>query len=291
MVQQLGSGSQSGEGPDTPELVCWKIWGGNGHVETPVAIPGLRGTLYSRPCEGSQGGDLYFLSACGSGALARMCIADVTGHGASVATYSAWLEEVFSKHIHRASPSRVLREVNRRATARGLEVMSTAVCLSYNSLNGQLAYCNAGHPPIRLCRAGHAAWEPLEAGKDSDTALTNMPLAVHDQTEYPVGRCRLAPGDRLLIHTDGLTEIQDRERRQLGESLWRSVASVGNDGTVDDVLDAIQAEVSRAQCDQVGESDDITVIVLEALPYQGSNRYALFVRNNFNRLADAIASR
>ena len=75
------------------ELVCWKVWGGNGQVDAPISIPGLRGQLYSRPCGSDRGGDVYYLSACGSGALARLCIADVTGHGSSVATFSAWLEE------------------------------------------------------------------------------------------------------------------------------------------------------------------------------------------------------
>jgi phosphoserine phosphatase RsbU/P len=188
MTTASTNASTQTESPPATELVCWKVWGGNGQADVAVSIPGLRGQLYSRPCGSERGGDLYYLSACGSGALARMCIADVTGHGESVATFSGWLEEVFGKHIHRASPAVVLREVNRRAADRGLEVMSTAVCLSYNSLNGHLAFCNAGHPHVRLCRAGERNWQSLSVPEISAGQLDNLPLAVVSGAGYTIGR-------------------------------------------------------------------------------------------------------
>jgi len=268
-----------------PDLVCWKIWGGNGQTETPVSIPGLRGALYSRPCGGGRGGDLYYLSACGSGALARVCVADVTGHGESVATFSGWLEEVFSRHIHRASPAAILEEVNRRATSRGLDVMSTAVCLSYNSLNGRLAFCNAGHPPVRICRAGQDGWVPLAF--EAEGGLSNMPLAVHDATRYTIGRTQLQPGDRLLIHTDGVTEVHDAAGRQLGETLWEAGHAPAGRAGLAEVIAAFREAVT-VHAGGKAEEDDVTLLVLEALPYQRSNRYSLFLRNNLKRLAQRL---
>ncbi|MBX3180503.1 MAG: serine/threonine-protein phosphatase [Candidatus Hydrogenedentes bacterium] len=268
-----------------PQLVCWKVWGGNGQMEAPVAIPGLRGFLYSRPSGSEQGGDVYYLSACGSGALARLCVADVTGHGQSVATFSGWLEEVFSKHIHRASPSGVLREVNRRAVERGLELMSTAVCLSYNSLNGKLAFCSAGHPPVRICRAGESAWKPLRV--EDGAGLCNVPLAVDASATYAISRCQLRPGDRLIVHTDGLTEAQDANGQLLGEAVWAAGRVPGCDAPLESVLEAIKAAVAE-HVPGGAAGDDITVLVLEALPYQSSNRYALFLKNNFPRFARAL---
>ncbi len=270
------------------ELVCWKVWGGNGQVDVPIAIPGLRGRLYSRPAESDQGGDLYYLSACGSGALARMCVADVTGHGSSVATFSAWLEEVFSSHIHRANPSAVLRKVNERAASRGLEVMSTAICLSYNSLNGRLAYCNAGHPPIRICRAGRDTWEPLRLERDSSNRLSNVPLAVDGTADFTMGRTQLRPGDRLLIHTDGLTEAFNEQRTQLGASLWTSEGLPGSNVSIDGCLGTIQRVLAAHTGNADDMQDDVTFMIVEALPYQRGNRYSLLVKNNFNRLVRAL---
>ena len=270
------------------ELVCWKVWGGNGQVDVPIAIPGLRGRLSSRPAESDQGGDVYYLSACGSGALARMCVADVSGHGSSVATFSAWLEEVFSSHIHRANPSAVLRKVNERAASRGLEVMSTAICISYNSLNGRLAYCNAGHPPIRICRAGTDTWEPLRLERDASTRLTNLPLAVAGTADFTIGRTQLHPGDRLLIHTDGLTEAFNDQRTQLGASLWTSEELPGSDVSLDGNLEAIQRLLASHTANTDDMQDDVTLMIVEALPYQRGNRYLLLVKNNFNRIVRAL---
>lgn len=267
-----------------PELVCWKVWGGNGQIEAPVAIPGLRGALYSQPCNSNRGGDLYYLSACGSGVLARLCLADVTGHGENVATFSGWLEEVFSKHIHRASPTKVLREVNRRAVRRGLELMSTAVCLGYNSLNGQLAYCNAGHPPIRLCRHGEETWEPLEIHAVDSGRLFNLPLAVDADVRYTPGKLQLNPGDRLLLHTDGLTEALDGAGRQLGTSIWEPGRIPGSGAPVADVMRAINEAVAVHAAGVPERHDDVTVMVLEVQPYQTNGRLTLFVKNNFDRL-------
>ena len=288
MDERTDSSATVGAAPPTQNLVCWKVWGGNGKAEVALSIPGLRGYLYSQPCDSERGGDLYYLSACGSGALARLCVADVTGHGESVATFSGWLEEVFSRHIHRASPSGVLREVNRRATARGLEVMSTAVCLSYNSLNGHLTFCNAGHPPIRLCRRGENAWQPVTIHDANERRLFNLPLAVDAEVRYTLGTLRLNPGDRLLVHTDGLTEARDSAGRQLGESLWDQGQLPGSDAPVPAIMEAIQAAVTAHMAGQPDPHDDVTVMVLEVQPYQTSNRYALLLKNNYDRLAQSV---
>jgi len=283
------SGVAASSEPALPELVRWKVWGGNGKIDAPVAIPGLEGLLYSRPCESDRGGDLYYLSACGSGALARVCVADVTGHGESVSTFSGWLEEVFSRHIHRASPSVVLRDVNQRAAERGLALMSTAICFSYNSLNGWLSYCCAGHPPVRLCRAGEETWEPLFVEDNTGEELYNLPLAVDRGSRYTVGELQLVPGDRLLIHTDGLIEFMKPDGRQLGEVLWQPGRVPGSSATVEEVLRALRNAVG---IDQEGTNleDDLTIMVLEVLPYQVSGRCALFLKNNLYRMARTLLS-
>ena len=55
--------------PTELQLVCSEIWGGNRPVSTPVDLPGMRGVLYSEPADGRKGGDVHYLSVCGSGVL------------------------------------------------------------------------------------------------------------------------------------------------------------------------------------------------------------------------------
>ena len=76
--------SESTPAPPTG-FACGEVRGGNGTIHAQVALPGLRGVLYSRPCAGASGGDIHYLSVCGSGLLARVCLADVAWHGSAVA--------------------------------------------------------------------------------------------------------------------------------------------------------------------------------------------------------------
>ena len=38
-----------------PEFVCAEVWGGNRPVNAPIDLPGVRGWVYSHPCEGGRG--------------------------------------------------------------------------------------------------------------------------------------------------------------------------------------------------------------------------------------------
>jgi sigma-B regulation protein RsbU (phosphoserine phosphatase) len=207
-----------------------------------------------------------------------MCVADVTGHGAEVAEFSGWLEEAFSAHIHRASPAGVLRAVNKRATKRGLEVMSTGICLSYNSLNGTLRYCSAGHPPIRLRRADGHEWEPLTLPRRESP--WNLPMGIDEQTRFDVGRIQLRSGDQLLIYTDGLTEAHDPQGRQLGDTMWNASCLRDPNVSTDDRAHGLRELWSSHTGESMSAQDDLTLAVLECLPYQAGNRYSLFLRNN-----------
>src|SRR5512139_242502 len=55
---------------DRARLACAEVRGGNHPIYDVVELPGLRGVLYSNPCAGARGGDVHYLSVCGSGLLA-----------------------------------------------------------------------------------------------------------------------------------------------------------------------------------------------------------------------------
>lgn len=264
-------------------LACRKIWGGNARTSVPVSMPGLAGVLRAIPKGNPTGGDLYYLSACGAGVMSRLCIADVRGHGAPVADFAAWLERVFSAHMNRHSPSGVLREVNQRALKRGLQLMSTALCMSYNSLNGRLIFCNAGHPHLRVCRAGGDRWEALEVVARDSRSPWNVPLAVTPEARFSVAKTRLNPGDRILIHTDGLTEAHDAGGRQLGETLWEPGRLPGSGATPREIGDRLMAALRGHLANPEEADDDVTFTVLEVLPYQRGTSLTALLRHRFAR--------
>ena len=257
-------------------LVCWKVWGGNESASVDVHIPGLRGVLHATPHKAETGGDVYYMSACGSGAIARLCLADVSGHGEEASLISSWLEETFSRNIHRENPNTVLKAVNARAHAYGYDAMSTALCLSYNSLTGAIHFGNAGHPHMLLCRSGSDSWEELKPPEPTAEGIWNVPLAVKKDAKYAMGKERLHPGDRLLLYTDGVVEARDASGKQIGDDIW---ASVPTDGKPEVQLETLLAEYRAHIGAEEASQDDITLILLEVQPYQEGNRFYLFYRN------------
>ena len=70
---------------DATRIQCMEVWGGNHAVATAVEVAGLDTWILSQPYEGDrEGGDIHYVSTCGSGRVSRFVVADVSGHGANV---------------------------------------------------------------------------------------------------------------------------------------------------------------------------------------------------------------
>src|SRR5215510_5854058 len=72
------------------QMSCMEVWGGSQLTERGVEFSGLDAWVYSKPYGQSQrGGDVYYASSCATGRITRFLIADVAGHGGSVAATAA----------------------------------------------------------------------------------------------------------------------------------------------------------------------------------------------------------
>ena len=69
------------------QLECLEVWGGNKRVDHAIELPGLEGWIHSDPVEpANMGGDVHYVSVCSKGIISRFALADVCGHGRSIAT-------------------------------------------------------------------------------------------------------------------------------------------------------------------------------------------------------------
>src|SRR5262249_55025108 len=129
-------------------LQCMEIWGGFEPVERAVTTPGLDLWVYSQPVHGDQeGGDVYYVTLCGGGVITRIAVADVSGHGASVARFSSLLRTLLRKHINHKSQRRLVERLNREFSEMArLSRFATAVVITYLASTDRLSVCNAGHP-------------------------------------------------------------------------------------------------------------------------------------------------
>ena len=72
----------------------------------------------------------------------------------------------------------------------------------YDSLDhgGKFSYVNAAHCPPIVVRADATQTE-LEA--------TGMPVGLVETAEFAVAEHQLAPGDKVVVYSDGVTEAQN----------------------------------------------------------------------------------
>ncbi|MFZ5570522.1 MAG: hypothetical protein ACOZF0_08955 [Thermodesulfobacteriota bacterium] len=80
-------------------LECKDLWGGIRSQDLEVSAGKVIGSIYSAPCEGGKGGDIYFFGVCRGGIITRLAIADVTGHGETVSEVSQYVYNSLKAHM------------------------------------------------------------------------------------------------------------------------------------------------------------------------------------------------
>ena len=177
----------------------------------PKVIPQLPGYEIAGAWQPAQniGGDYYDVLAFEEATLG-LCIADVAGKGLPAALLMSNLQAAVRGL---ASPSLPPDGLCMRLNS--LVCHNTGndrfITFFYAELDGPariLRYSNAGHnAPIVLHRDG--SHERLEAGGGV--------LGVFPHQDFAAGAAQLAPGDRMILFTDGVTEASDRTGEEYGE--------------------------------------------------------------------------
>ena len=205
--------------PEQHTLQCMEIWGGIEPVERTLATPGLDVWVFSQPFQGDeQGGDVHYVTLCGGGVITRIVVADVSGHGASVAEFSSSLRTLLRKNINQKSQKRLVGQLNRQfAELAGLRRFATALVTTYLASTDRIAICNAGHPAPLYYRAADGRWSLISPEAGNPGELTNLPLGLDDETRYPTVNLELGRGDLVVFYTDAMIEAADPEGRLLGE--------------------------------------------------------------------------
>jgi len=206
------------------------------------------------------GGDLYDFFMLDPNHL-FFSVGDVSDKGVPAALFMAVTKTLMKGIAEQGStPADVLDRVNAELCQNNETVMFvTLVCGILDVATGDLVYSNAGHNPPALLRAGkRPEFLPLPPG---------LVLGVAEEAAFETRSIRLAPGDRLLLYTDGVTEAMDAnqqlfsDERLLRETTWMAVE------TPRQMVERLMAAV-HAYAGGTAQSDDITVL---ALQYKGSH--------------------
>src|SRR5262249_52195841 len=155
-----------------------------------------------------------FVTLCGGGVITRVVVADVSGHGSSVAEFSSMLRALLRKHINHKDQSRLVGRLNQEfAEMARLRRFATAVVATYLTSTDELSVSNAGHPRPLHYRAEDGTWSALVPEAAGPGQLANLPLGIDDETHYAEARLRLGRGDLVVYYTDALIEAADGSGR------------------------------------------------------------------------------
>jgi sigma-B regulation protein RsbU (phosphoserine phosphatase) len=116
--------------------------------------------------------------------------------------------------------------------------------------SGALLYINCGHHPPVIVRAdgGRTLLPP-----------TGPAVGMWPDSAFSLGHAFLAPGDSLLVYTDGVVEARDEDGRQLGTD--RVLAAAGPATSAETLLDGVDSVLHR-HVGAAEQSDDITMLGL-----------------------------
>jgi len=198
------------------------------------------------------GGDHYDFLDFGSGRL-RLALADISGKGMSAALLMANLQANLRGQYALAleDVARLLQSVNllfyRNTETNHYATMFFAI---YDDGTRRLRYVNCGHNPPILVRANG----PVER-----LAATATVLGLFEKWECTVAECELAPGDVLVIYSDGISEAGPNEEEEFGEERLIMTIRRRQRQSAGEILDNILSDVQQVSGGR--QADDMTLIV------------------------------
>lgn len=248
---------------DVFQLACLEIRGGNRLAEYHAQLPGLEAWVSCRPLlPAVRGGDLYYLSVCSQGAISRVTIADVAGHGESVSAVAENLREALREHTDDWDQSALIRQLNDgflKGSTGGQ--FATAFLLSHYAVTGETLFTNAGHMPPLWRRAALNQWSFLEDATPYSKEIADLPLGMIPGTAYRQTGVQLEPGDLLILYTDGVNESCDAHGEQLGIEGLLEIANGLPTGSAAAAGEALVSAVERFR-GPAAPMDDETIIAL-----------------------------
>ncbi|HYX67874.1 MAG TPA: SpoIIE family protein phosphatase [Terriglobales bacterium] len=190
------------------------------------------------------GGDFYDVIVTEKGLA--MVITDVCGKGISAAILASIIQGmVYSQLMAQLPLQEVVTSANRFLCQKELGAKYATVIVGRLSPAGELEFVNCGHVQPLL----------VSEGKVVRLQNSNFPVGLLPDATYEAGSCRLKPGDRLIMVTDGVTEAENAAGDFFGdERLEQAAAAPAPFQAIFDAVNAFRGEVPL--------SDDCTVFEL-----------------------------
>jgi sigma-B regulation protein RsbU (phosphoserine phosphatase) len=236
------------------EIQTWLLPG------APPQIPGISVAYTTRPAN-TVAGDYYDVfprpGATNEENRVVFAVADVAGKSIPaamlMATFQASLKTLSTAQV--ALPE-LVANMNKYAcsNSQGGLRFTTAFLAEYDPARRVFHYINAGHNNPIL-RRSNGAIERLDVG--------GLPLGIQPEAKYESASIALAPGDWLIIFTDGLVEAENARQEEFGETRLLSALQAGVSATPKGFLDQLMANLDLF-VGATPQHDDVTCLLVKA---------------------------
>ncbi len=181
--------------------------------------------------------------------ILELVLVDVSGKGIAAGTRSLLLSGAFGGLLGSMAYDRFLPAANSYLLRQHWdEGFATAAHAMINLSTGEFSLGSAGHPPAVRFSAGSGRWEVLEGDE-------GPVLGVTEGFDFPRVRGRLGRGDALLIYTDGVIEVRNRDLRDgIDRMLGTAERMIGKG------FEGMAAKMCTAA--RAGETDDRAAVLV-----------------------------
>ncbi|KGE71561.1 PP2C family protein-serine/threonine phosphatase [Spirochaeta lutea] len=211
---------------------------------------------FSIPAKGVSG-DYYDIIPLTRAGKLGLVICDVAGKGVPASLIMVMIRTIV--HLVAAGTkdaSKVLTWINRGiAGSIDIERFATLSYMTYDPETGVMEYSNAGHHPLVVLRRESKKIERIDA--------PGLPIGLERDAKYERKVLKLAPGDVVMVYTDGIIEAMNPAGEQYEEERLQAVFRDNVDREAKEILDAIKDDIDRF-VGNAKQHDDQTLIIMKA---------------------------
>ncbi len=209
-------------------------------------------SAYMEPSQ-EVGGDYYDFSLSKSGEL-TLALGDATGHGMKAGIMVATAKSYFHSLVNENGNVDLIKKMSSGIKNMKLRMMYMGLTI-LRCQERSVEFTSAGMPPALLYKK--------KDGTISEVVLKAMPLGSSVEFPYQSLQFELEPGDVFVLFSDGLMELFNPRREQLGmERIIESLEKIGEKSSRDILSSLISLRDSWKG--KVNQEDDVTIVILKA---------------------------
>jgi serine phosphatase RsbU (regulator of sigma subunit) len=190
--------------------------------------------------------------------ISGFIIADISGHGVPAALITMRVKELFDKNVaYFLNPTELFKHLNNEFS---LSLSSHAAYFtSFYAIidgDGYIRYSNAGHQTSLLMQYTDKKILGLQTN--------GLPIGISKELNslYETKRTKINRGDKIVLYTDGLTEIKNPQKEEFGVNRLLDILRDSFYGSPEEIVETVKRRI-REFTDIEKAHDDITLFVVE----------------------------